>query len=83
MSWSSRCGATGLAGFLEHQDAGVFLCQEEWVKDLALPQLKHRLQQWLGSAPCPRNFHMHRAAKKKSMCLDSARIAGISFTLPP
>lgn len=30
----------------------------QWVKDLALPQLCHRLQLWLRFDPWPRNFHM-------------------------
>ena len=29
-----------------------------WVKDLVLPQLKHRFQIWLGFEPWPRNFQM-------------------------
>ena len=31
---------------------------KQWVKDLALLQLWHRLRLWCGSDPWPGNFHM-------------------------
>ena len=38
----------------------------QWVKDLALLQLWHRLQLWLGFSPWPENFQMlWRWPKKK------------------
>ena len=32
--------------------------QDSGLKDLALPQLLHRLQLWLRFCPWPKNFHM-------------------------
>ena len=37
----------------------------QWVKDLALSQLWHSLQLWLGSDPCPRNSICYRMAQKE------------------
>ena len=37
----------------------------QWVKDLELLQLWHRLWLWLGFSPCPRNFHRPRVQPKK------------------
>ena len=50
--------------------AGLIPGLEQWVKNLALPQLWCRLQQLLGFNPWPRNFHMEvvwpkRKKKKK------------------
>ena len=45
----------------------------QWVKDLVLPQLRHRLKLWLRFDPWPGNFHMQPKKKKK-------KIAFIHFT---
>jgi len=37
----------------------------QWVKDPALPQLKHRSQLHLGFDPWPRNFHILWVEQKK------------------
>ena len=49
--------------------------QHSGLKDLALPQVQHRLQLWLGFSPWPGNFQMLRARplkkkkrKKKKKC---------------
>ena len=37
----------------------------QWVKDLALLQLQHRSQLWLGFDPWPGNFHIPQVWLKK------------------
>ena len=37
----------------------------QWVKDLVLPQLWHRLQRWLRFHPWPRSAHAAGAEEKK------------------
>ena len=37
----------------------------QWIKDLALLQLWHRLQLWCGFDPWPWNFHMPQVQPKK------------------
>ena len=37
----------------------------QWVKDLALPQLQHRSQLWLGLNPQPGNFRRLQVQLKK------------------
>ena len=64
ISRSSRSCAMGLAASLEHWDTGPSPGWAQSVKDLALPQLWHRLQLQLGSDPWPRNSICHGAAKK-------------------
>lgn len=55
----------GSVASLQYQDAGSIRSPEQQVKDPALPQLQHRLQLQLRSAPWPRNPIWHRAAKKE------------------
>ena len=49
---------------LQHWGKGSIPGLAQWVKDLVLAQLWHRLQLWLGSDPWPGNFICHGAAKK-------------------
>ena len=63
---SSCYGLMGLAASLERWAAGSSPGLAQWVKDLALPQLGHRLQLWLRSDPWPGNSIGHRAAKKET-----------------
>ena len=51
--------------FLEHWHVGLIPSSAQWVKDLALPQLRHRSQAWLGFDPCPGSFICLEAAKKQ------------------
>ena len=55
----------GLEASLERWDSGSIPRLAQWVKDLALPQLQHRSQLWLGSDPSPGNSICHRVAQKK------------------
>ena len=63
MMWHN--GISSISGTL----TGLNPSLEQWVKDLALPQLWLRLQLWLGSDPCPRIFMCYGAAKKKEKLL--------------
>lgn len=61
--WSSRCGTRGSEVSLQHWVSGSFPGLAQWVKELMLPQLRHRLQLWLRSDAWPGN----------SMCLGVAK----------
>ena len=63
--WRSHYGPRGLASSWQSRDAGSIPCPAQWVKDLALPQLQLRLQQWLGSDSWPRNSIFLCEAKTK------------------
>lgn len=62
---SSHCAVKGLATSLEHWDTGLIPCLTQWIGDLALLQLWHRLQLWLSSDPWLRNSISHRVAKNE------------------
>ena len=58
-------GATGSMVSLELCDTSSILCLTQWVKDLALLQLWHRLQLWLESDPWPGISICHEVIKKE------------------
>ena len=62
---SSCCGTMGLAASLEGWDTGSIPSLAEWVKNLTLPQLRHRSQLWLRSDPWSRNFHTLWGSQEK------------------
>ena len=63
--WSSQCGATGSVSSLEHWDASLIPGPAQCVKDLALLQLWHRMQLWLGSYLWPGNSICCEATQKE------------------
>lgn len=74
----------GLAASRQHWDAGLILSPAQWIKDLALPRLWHRMQLWLRSDPCPQNSICSRAAKryKKNPVVKAQGVRGsCSFAL--
>ena len=62
---SSHCGITGLVASWECWDAGLIPGLEQWVRDLALSQLRLRSQLQFRSDPWPGNSMCCRVAKKK------------------
>ena len=51
-SWSSHCGTTGSVASWEHWGPGSIPGLAQWVKDLALPQLRLGSDPWLGNSIC-------------------------------
>ena len=62
---SSHCGTTGSAVSWERWDVGSIPGLAQWIGDLVLSQLWHRLQPQLGSNPSPRYSICCREATKK------------------
>ena len=58
-------GAEGSVVSLQCQDVGSIPSLVQWIKALALLQLWHRLQLWLGSDPWSRNSICYRVARKE------------------
>ena len=73
-------GATGLAASLQCWDAGRIPGLVQWIKDLALPQLWHRLQVQLRSDPWPGNSIFHGAAKKKKKKIPPRKVPQAQIT---
>lgn len=48
-NWSFCCGTKGSAAFLQCEDTGSIPDLEQWIKDLALPQLQCSSQMWFRS----------------------------------
>ena len=65
MDWSSHSGAMGLAASLECWDEGLIPSLAQWVKELVLLWLWHRLQLQLGSDSWTRNSLCLGAAQKE------------------
>ena len=56
VQWDQQC-------LCSSRDSGSIPAPAQWVKDLALPQLKHRLQLWLRFDAWPENSTCLRTAK--------------------
>ena len=62
---TSHCGATGWVVSLERWDSGSIPSLVQWVKDPALPHLRHTSQLRLRSYPWPGNSYARGQPKKR------------------